>query len=130
MALAAGPKKSGEIAWGRNVYGYRTSQCHPLDGICRDDLRVPLCDGLCPLAAQAPGARLPRILGRELLPNLMPVLLSYAIVMRGVAILAEAALGFLGGSQRRTAILVRPARRMPVPNPLPSRDRAMRVGSS
>jgi peptide/nickel transport system permease protein len=52
------------------------------------------------LAAQALGARLPRILTREILPNLMPALLSYAIVMLGVAILAEAALGFLGLSVR------------------------------
>jgi peptide/nickel transport system permease protein len=52
------------------------------------------------LAAQALGARLPRILAREILPNLMPALLSYAVVMLGVAILAEAALGFLGLSVR------------------------------
>jgi peptide/nickel transport system permease protein len=52
------------------------------------------------LAAQALGARLPRILMREILPNLMPALLSYAVVMLGVAILAEAALGFLGLSVR------------------------------
>lgn len=52
------------------------------------------------LAAQALGARLPRILIREILPNLMPALLSYAVVMLGVAILAEAALGFLGLSVR------------------------------
>ena len=37
---------------------------------------------------------------REVLPNLMPALLSYAVVMLGVAILAEAALGFLGLSVR------------------------------
>ena len=48
------------------------------------------------LAAQSLGARLPRILVREILPNLVPALLSYAVVMLGVAILAEAALGFLG----------------------------------
>lgn len=52
------------------------------------------------LASQALGARLPRILVREILPNLMPALLSYAVVMLGVAILAEAALGFLGLSVR------------------------------
>lgn len=52
------------------------------------------------LAARALGARLPRILIREILPNLMPALLSYAVVMLGVAILAEAALGFLGLSVR------------------------------
>jgi len=52
------------------------------------------------LAAQSLGARLPRILTREILPNLMPALLSYAVVMLGVAILAEAALGFLGLSVR------------------------------
>jgi len=52
------------------------------------------------LAAQSLGARLPRILVREILPNLVPALLSYAVVMLGVAILAEAALGFLGLSVR------------------------------
>lgn len=52
------------------------------------------------LAAQVLGARTPRILLREVLPNLMPVLMSYAVVMLGVAILAEAALGFLGLSVR------------------------------
>jgi len=52
------------------------------------------------LAAEALGARLPRILLQEILPNLMPALLSYAVVMLGVAILAEAALGFLGLSVR------------------------------
>ena len=52
------------------------------------------------LAAEALGARLPRILLREILPNLMPALLSYAVVMLGVANLAEAALGFLGLSVR------------------------------
>ncbi len=52
------------------------------------------------LAAQSLGAKLPRILTREILPNLMPALLSYAVVMLGVAILAEAALGFLGLSVR------------------------------
>lgn len=52
------------------------------------------------LAAQVLGARAPRILLREVLPNIMPALLSYAVVMLGVAILAEAALGFLGLSVR------------------------------
>ncbi len=52
------------------------------------------------LAAQSLGARLPRILVREILPNLIPALMSYAVVMLGVAILAEAALGFLGLSVR------------------------------
>jgi len=52
------------------------------------------------LAAQVLGARTPRILLREVLPNLMPALMSYAVVMLGVAILAEAALGFLGLSVR------------------------------
>lgn len=52
------------------------------------------------LAAQSLGAGLARILVREILPNLMPALLSYAVVMLGVAILAEAALGFLGLSVR------------------------------
>ena len=52
------------------------------------------------ITAQLLGAGLPRLLLREILPNLMPALLSYAIVMLGVAILAEAALGFLGLSVR------------------------------
>ncbi len=52
------------------------------------------------LAAGLLGARLPRVLLREVLPNLMPALLSYAVVMLGVAILSEAALGFLGLSVR------------------------------
>ena len=52
------------------------------------------------LAAVALGAKLPRILVREILPNLMPSLLSYALLMVAVAILAEAALGFLGLSVR------------------------------
>lgn len=52
------------------------------------------------LAAQLLGAGLPRLLLREILPNLMPTLLSYAVVMLGVAILTEAALGFLGLSVR------------------------------
>ena len=52
------------------------------------------------LAAVALGARLPRILVREILPNLMPSLLSYGLLMVAVAILAEAALGFLGLSVR------------------------------
>lgn len=52
------------------------------------------------LAAQSLGAQLPRILIREILPNLIPALMSYAVVMLGVAILAEAALGFLGLSVR------------------------------
>jgi peptide/nickel transport system permease protein len=52
------------------------------------------------LAAEALGARLPRILLQEILPNLMPAVLSYAVVMLGIAILAEAALGFLGLSVR------------------------------
>ena len=52
------------------------------------------------LAARLIGAKVPRIILREILPNLMPALLSYAVVMLGVAILSEAALGFLGLSVR------------------------------
>lgn len=52
------------------------------------------------VAAEAVGAKVSRILLREILPNLVPSLLSYALVMLGVAILAEAALGFLGLSVR------------------------------
>lgn len=48
------------------------------------------------LAAEALGAGVVRILFREILPNLAPALLSYGVVMLSVAILAEAALGFLG----------------------------------
>ena len=55
------------------------------------------------LAAEALGAGVLRILLREILPNLMPALLSYALVMLSVAILAEAALGFLGLSVRPPA---------------------------
>lgn len=51
-------------------------------------------------AAVALGATLPRILLREILPNLIPSLLSYGLLMVAVAILAEAALGFLGLSVR------------------------------
>ena len=55
------------------------------------------------LAAQVLGAPTLRVLWREVLPNLMPALLSYAVVMLGVAVLAEAALGFLGLSVRPPA---------------------------
>lgn len=55
------------------------------------------------IAAEAIGAKVSRILLREIVPNLMPSLLSYALVMLGVAILAEAALGFLGLSVRPPA---------------------------
>jgi len=55
------------------------------------------------LAAHALGAGSARILVREIVPNLVPTLLSYALVMLGVAILAEASLGFLGLSVRPPA---------------------------
>ncbi|HUJ75287.1 MAG TPA: ABC transporter permease [bacterium] len=48
------------------------------------------------LAAEVMGARAGRILIREILPNILPSLLSLALVLVGVAILAEASLGFLG----------------------------------
>lgn len=52
------------------------------------------------MAAEALGAGVPRVLLREILPNIVPAMLSYALVMLSVAILAEAALGFLGLSVR------------------------------
>jgi peptide/nickel transport system permease protein len=48
------------------------------------------------LVAQALGARDPRILLREILPNLVGPMLSYSLVMFAIAVLAEASLGFLG----------------------------------
>ncbi|MBK4739318.1 ABC transporter permease [Noviherbaspirillum pedocola] len=48
------------------------------------------------LAAEAMGASTARILFLEILPNIIPALLAYSVVMLGVAILAESSLGFLG----------------------------------
>lgn len=48
------------------------------------------------LVAKALGARDPRILFREILPNLVGPMLSYSLVMFAIAVLAEASLGFLG----------------------------------
>lgn len=48
------------------------------------------------LVARALGARDPRILLQEILPNLVGPMLSYSLVMFAVAVLAEASLGFLG----------------------------------
>lgn len=48
------------------------------------------------LVAKALGARDPRILLQEILPNLVGPMLSYSLVMFAVAVLAEASLGFLG----------------------------------
>jgi peptide/nickel transport system permease protein len=52
------------------------------------------------LAARALGARSTRILWREILPNVMPTALSFALVAVAVAIVAEGALAFLGLSVR------------------------------
>lgn len=48
------------------------------------------------LAAQAMGMRDARIVATEILPNLVPTLLAYSLLMVAVAIVAEASLSFLG----------------------------------
>jgi peptide/nickel transport system permease protein len=48
------------------------------------------------LAARAAGMRPARLICTELLPNLLPPLLAYGLLMVSLAALAEAALGFLG----------------------------------
>ena len=48
------------------------------------------------LAAQAMGMRDARIIATEILPNLVPTLLAYSLLMVAVAIVAEASLSFLG----------------------------------
>jgi peptide/nickel transport system permease protein len=52
------------------------------------------------LAARALGARSTRIMFREILPNVLPTALSFALVAVAVAIVAEGALAFLGLSVR------------------------------
>ncbi len=52
------------------------------------------------LAARALGARRIRIMAREILPNVLPTALSFALVAVAVAIVAEGALAFLGLSVR------------------------------
>jgi peptide/nickel transport system permease protein len=52
------------------------------------------------LAARALGARNARIIAREILPNVLPTALSFALVAVAVAIVAEGALAFLGLSVR------------------------------
>ena len=47
-------------------------------------------------AARAAGMSDARIIGRELLPNLVPPMLAYALLLVAIAALAEAALSFLG----------------------------------
>jgi peptide/nickel transport system permease protein len=47
-------------------------------------------------AARALGASRPRVLFREILPNVLPPTMSYALVFVAVSILAEAALSYLG----------------------------------
>src|SRR5690606_32338829 len=48
------------------------------------------------VAAKAMGASAPRVMLRELLPNVLLPLASYAMVMISVLIVAEASLSFLG----------------------------------
>lgn len=52
------------------------------------------------LASRALGARSARIMWREILPNVLPTALSFALVAVAVAIVAEGALAFLGLSVR------------------------------
>jgi peptide/nickel transport system permease protein len=52
------------------------------------------------LAARALGAKSTRIVWREILPNVLPTALSFALVAVAVAIVAEGALAFLGLSVR------------------------------
>jgi peptide/nickel transport system permease protein len=52
------------------------------------------------LASRAMGARSTRIIWREILPNVLPTALSFALVAVAVAIVAEGALAFLGLSVR------------------------------
>jgi len=48
------------------------------------------------LAARAMGARSPRILFREIMPNVIPPVMAYGLVAMGVIIVVEGALAFLG----------------------------------
>lgn len=48
------------------------------------------------LAARAMGARSPRILVREILPNVVPAVMAYGLVAMGFIIVVEGALAFLG----------------------------------
>lgn len=48
------------------------------------------------LAARSIGARTPRVLGREILPNLVPTMLTVMFTGLGILIAAEGALAFLG----------------------------------
>lgn len=48
------------------------------------------------LAARSLGASTPRVLGREILPNLVPTMLTVAFTGLGILIAAEGALAFLG----------------------------------
>lgn len=48
------------------------------------------------LAAKASGMRDAQVIVREILPNLYPLVLAYALLMIAVAIIGEAALSFLG----------------------------------
>lgn len=47
-------------------------------------------------AARVMGASRPRILVREVLPNVVPALLSYALIVMAVLLVAEASLSYLG----------------------------------
>jgi len=48
------------------------------------------------LAARSIGASTPRVLAREILPNLIPTMLTVAFTGLGILIAAEGALAFLG----------------------------------
>src|SRR5690625_4992930 len=47
-------------------------------------------------AAKAIGTRHGRILGREILPNIAPTVISFAVTLVAIAIVAEGAMSFLG----------------------------------
>ena len=59
---------------------------------------VSLADLEFVTAARAVGASRWRVLFREILPNVLPIVLSYSLVFVAVSILAEAALSYLGVS--------------------------------
>ena len=54
------------------------------------------------LAARAQGAKNRRIIVREVLPNVLPAMLSIALLGIAVAIVAEGTLAILGASVRPT----------------------------
>src|SRR6185312_8119622 len=48
------------------------------------------------LAARATGAGRLRVLGREVMPNVLPAILAYGLVAMSLAIVVEGSLSFLG----------------------------------